>query len=156
MRPDPPCLALERVLATQGLVHFAEGGTRLMLEVYPHPATVVLFDRETIFRYKKGPMSVRRSGLQTYREAIAGLTEEAPSIVPTLAFRKLIGEPLEPLNGTELKAYEDRLDALFCAYLAAYAWCWRDERIELIGNQETGCIMVPTHTLRGTRWSGAP
>jgi predicted RNase H-like nuclease len=123
-----------------------------MLEVYPHPATIVLFDRKTIFRYKKGTLPARRAGLAVYREALARLTESQPPLLPSQPLTRLLNRPVASLGGIELKAYEDQLDAVFCGYLAAYAWCWRDERVEFIGDRETGCIMVPTHTLLGNKW----
>jgi predicted RNase H-like nuclease len=61
---------VESCLSRAGFRHFLDGGDRLLLEVYPHPATIVLFDRRVIFRYKKGRLAARREGLCDYRSAI--------------------------------------------------------------------------------------
>ena len=37
-------------------------------EVYPHPAHVVLFNREKIIKYKKGNVKLRREGLGEFQE----------------------------------------------------------------------------------------
>jgi len=47
------------------------------------------------------------------------------------------------LSGGVLKHHEDRLDALFCAFLAWYCWRWGSARNDVFGNIETGYIVVP-------------
>jgi predicted RNase H-like nuclease len=44
------------------------------------------------------------------------------------------------LAGRAYKAAEDRLDAVFCAYLGALAL---DGRLEMVGRPEEGSIVVP-------------
>jgi predicted RNase H-like nuclease len=146
---------MERRLSAAGFRHFLDGGDRLMLEVYPHPATIVLFNRTTIFRCKKGKLGARRAGLGEYRSAVAGLAEGHPPLLSSPPLTYLLDQPLTDLPGRLLKAYEDQLDALFCAYLAAFAWCWRDQRVEFIGDRATGSIMIPTHTMQGFEWPAA-
>jgi pyridoxamine 5'-phosphate oxidase len=48
-----------------------------------------------------------------------------------------------------LKAVEDQLDALLCAYVAAHWWYWGRERNDVLGNSRTGYIVVPQ---RRTEW----
>ena len=43
-----------------------------------------------------------------------------------------------------MKAVEDQLDALICAYVAAHWWYWGLERNLVLGDRETGYIVVPT------------
>jgi predicted RNase H-like nuclease len=47
------------------------------------------------------------------------------------------------LRGQRLKDHEDALDAWFCAYLALHAWYWGAERNEVVGDFETGYIVLP-------------
>jgi predicted RNase H-like nuclease len=47
------------------------------------------------------------------------------------------------VRGAALKEYEDKLDAVFCAYLAAHFWTWSYERNEMIGTREMGYIINP-------------
>jgi len=54
--------------------------------------------------------------------------------------------PLDILKGIALKHYEDKLDAIFCSYLAAYFWAWSYEQNEMIGTHETGYIINPRPT----------
>jgi pyridoxamine 5'-phosphate oxidase len=42
-----------------------------------------------------------------------------------------------------LKAVEDQLDAIHCAYVAAHWWYWGSERNEVLGNAQDGYIVVP-------------
>ena len=51
---------------------------------------------------------------------------------------------MDELRGRSLKSYEDALDAVFCAYLAFHYWRWGAERNEMIGDLESGYIVVPT------------
>ncbi|HXG22607.1 MAG TPA: hypothetical protein VNN62_26485 [Methylomirabilota bacterium] len=46
-------------------------------------------------------------------------------------------------QGKALKAYEDQLDAVFCAYLALYYWWWGAKRHRIFGNTEQGYIIAP-------------
>jgi predicted RNase H-like nuclease len=48
-----------------------------------------------------------------------------------------------PLKGTPLKALEDQLDSLICAYVAAHWWYWGAERNMSLGNLTEGYIIVP-------------
>jgi predicted RNase H-like nuclease len=42
-----------------------------------------------------------------------------------------------------LKAVEDQLDSLICAYVAAHWWYWGLERNWVLGDTTTGYIVVP-------------
>lgn len=56
---------------------------------------------------------------------------------------ELLSVDLAGLRGKNLKAHEDRLDALCCAYLAYYFWFWGPDRNEIFGDAETGYIANP-------------
>ncbi|MCY7392409.1 MAG: hypothetical protein LH647_13285, partial [Leptolyngbyaceae cyanobacterium CAN_BIN12] len=43
----------------------------------------------------------------------------------------------------ELKAVEDQLDSLICAYIAAHWWHWGTERNVVLGDRAEGYIVVP-------------
>jgi predicted RNase H-like nuclease len=60
-----------------------------------------------------------------------------------LVLDDVLSRDLDSLGGTELKAHEDRLDALFCAYLAYYFWYWGLARNQVFGDLETGYIANP-------------
>ena len=48
-----------------------------------------------------------------------------------------------PATGAALKAVEDQLDSLICAYVAAHWWYWGIERNWVLGDAATGYIVVP-------------
>ncbi|MBW4429229.1 MAG: DUF429 domain-containing protein [Nostoc desertorum CM1-VF14] len=122
--------------------------SRYQIEVFPHPAIVNLFNLERILKYKKGRLSERRLELiklQNY------LLDILPSFSPPLrlcgSLQQATGAStfiLEiPTTGAALKATEDKLDSLICAYVAAYWWYWGEQRNLVLGDRTTGYIIIP-------------
>ncbi|HEX8433178.1 MAG TPA: DUF429 domain-containing protein [Longimicrobium sp.] len=116
---------------------------RWVVEVYPHPATITLFNLERIMPYKarsKRTSEMRRDALRRLVSLLSTLDE--PRLAPhalTPLEDALAAEP----RGSVLKGVEDRLDALLCAYIAAYAWWWGPERTKFFGDPARGSILVP-------------
>ncbi len=110
---------------------------RYQIEVHPHAASVQLFELDRIVKYKKGTLAQRAAGLANFRELIL---EKLPRLVPMLARPHL---PAIPANGRALKACEDQLDAVLCAYIAAHWWHWGRERNDVLGDSKRGYIVVP-------------
>jgi predicted RNase H-like nuclease len=112
---------------------------RHQIEVFPHPATVHLFGLSQILKYKKGTLATRKAELIRLRQYIL---VDLAQLEPRL---KVFSEALPdvPLNGRALKALEDQLDSLICAYVAAYWWYWGLERNWVLGDRSTGYIVVP-------------
>lgn len=152
--PNPAGVRLVSELGALGFKHDldltkANGRDgRWLFEVYPHPAMVVLFELEQIIKYKKGRVAERRAGLRQLRKHLQALTARAPGLKESPRLQALLGKDPERLRGRDLKYHEDSLDALFCAYLAYYCWCWGEERNEMIGDLETGYIVVPKQAQR--------
>lgn len=113
---------------------------RYQIEVYPHPALVHLFALNLILKYKKGKLSERRLELMRLRQYILDIL---PTLEPSL---KLSDLPEIPTTGVALKAVEDQLDSLICAYIAAHWWYWGIERNWVLGDVSTGYIVVPVLT----------
>jgi predicted RNase H-like nuclease len=147
--PDARSVQFARNLENRGFrqcpePHTRKLGGRWFFEVYPHPAHVVLFGRRKIIKYKKGTVASRRAGLTEFRESLLEhLSDAQPSLTVNLALQSFLEQPLEALRGAALKQYEDKLDAVFCAYLAAHFWAWSYERNEMIGTHEMGYIINP-------------
>lgn len=127
---------------------------RYQIEVYPHPAIVHLFGLTRILKYKKGKLSDRRLELLKLHHYILNIL---PTLTPSLTLHSqcppcLCGSfPLEiPTTGIALKAIEDQLDSLICAYVAAHWWYWGIERNWVLGDTSTGYIVVPAPTLSHT------
>lgn len=112
---------------------------RFQLEVFPHPATVHLFGLSKILKYKKGTLAQRRPELEKLRQYQL-------SVLPTLAPALNLQEadlPEIPFAGAAIKAVEDQLDSLTCAYVAAHWWTWGMERNWVLGDRAEGYIVVP-------------
>ncbi len=117
---------------------------RYQIEVYPHAAIVQLFQLERILKYKKGRIAERKKELKKLQQYIQ---EILPQLTPALnlgEFKNSIAQPLEKLKGTDLKALEDQLDSVICAYIGAYWWYWGTSRNQVLGDQTTGYIIVPS------------
>ncbi|MBD2461681.1 DUF429 domain-containing protein [Oscillatoria sp. FACHB-1407] len=116
---------------------------RYQIEVFPHPAMVHLFQLDRILKYKKGTVAERSVELNRLRQY---LLETLPVLTPALPLRQSDGVPLLPeipTRGTAMKAVEDQLDSLICAYVAAHWWFWGVERNWVLGDRTEGYIIVP-------------
>lgn len=143
-------VAFGQSLAARGFVHAPviqpQQSGRYQIEVFPHPAIVNLFGLERIIKYKKGRLTERRQELIRYRDLILTIL---PTLEPKLdlAAASILAEV--PTTGIALKALEDQLDSLICAYVAAHWWYWGLERNLVIGSADPaicaaeGYIIVP-------------
>jgi predicted RNase H-like nuclease len=119
---------------------------RFQIEVFPHPAIVHLFGLTRILKYKKGKLAERRLELMRLRQYILDIL---PTLEPTLNLSSssvpLCASflPEIPATGAALKAVEDQLDSLICAYVAAHWWYWGIERNWVLGDATNGYIVIP-------------
>ncbi len=114
---------------------------RYQIEVFPHPAIVELFNLPLILKYKKGRILERRLELIKLHRYIVDIL---PTFKPALNLNShpvLFAEI--PTTGKALKALEDKLDSIICAYVGAYWWYWGKERNIVLGDRATGYIVVP-------------
>lgn len=151
--PDPASVQLARSLEALGYQHpdpslVMDTGQRTMLEVYPHPAMVMLFGLEERLKYKKGPVAARRRGLIELGELLSG---QLPRAQPCLVGTDALVLQVESLRGRALKSYEDVLDAAFCCYLALNLWSLGPAGNEMIGDRRTGYVVNPTRPLASGR-----
>lgn len=117
---------------------------RRQLEIFPHLVQVGFFGRERIIKYKKGTVGQKRAGMAELQRAIGQiLTRQRPPLLPSPALRVLLNDRPEKHRGAGLKALEDRLDALLCAYMTAFYWTWGTEKCEVVGDVEQGYIIAP-------------
>ena len=113
---------------------------RRAIEVYPHPATIVLFGLPQILRYKAKPgrdLDLLRSELLTLMRLLA-------TVVSTDQTWAVLRQQVESATRkSELRRVEDQVDAVLCAYLAHFA----DHHPDFLthyGDPETGYITTPT------------
>lgn len=144
------CTRGERIVARlseAGFVHdphiHSRQAVRSVFEVYPHPATLSLFELDRTLKYKARPkrsLDLRRSELTRLRDLLTSLREREPAMfIPATVAHRRIGT----LRGIAFKRYEDLLDATICAYIAYYAWYWGPGGYEVYGDMSTGYILVP-------------
>lgn len=115
------------------------------IEVYPHPAMVSLFGLHTVIPYKARPgrtmLSLQRAyhDLVKYYEEHLGETLDLSTSIRWHEIRRVIEQAGTP---ADLRAVEDEMDAIFCAYLA---WMWdnRPEILRVYGDVRRGYIVTP-------------
>jgi predicted RNase H-like nuclease len=123
---------------------------RQIIEVFPHPATVSLFNLDCTLKYKarQGRSYDRRwrelGRLRSYLSELA--SAEPPLRLP----RSITAMTIEGRRGSRFKRAEDLLDAIVCAYSALYAWYWGPNGYAVYGDStgsgeegNSGHIMVP-------------
>lgn len=125
-----------------------QSGTRHIIEVFPHPAQVVLFGLSKTLKYKLKRGRDLPSRLAEFARFSAGL-RSLQNTVPSLLPPEWLPLPewflaQTAISPSALKRTEDAMDALVCAYVAASFWHWgEDERCMVIGDKPTGYIVTP-------------
>jgi predicted RNase H-like nuclease len=141
-------LALAQALDLDTSVTPVASEARVAIEVYPHPATIVLFGLPRTLKYKQKPgRSVQ--ALRTESLRLVELLESLEHADPALRLRSHPGwvRVREAVAGAtrkvDLKRVEDPIDAVLCAYIALYAFR-RPQDVRAYGDAATGQILVPT------------
>ena len=115
------------------------GRERRAIEVYPHPATVVLFGLSKTLKYKQKP----GRDLAFLRSELLTLMTYVEQIVPsTGAWQTLRAQVEGASRKVDLRRVEDQVDAVVCAYVALFAERWPD-RTRVYGDFEHGYIVTP-------------
>lgn len=115
------------------------GRARRAIEVYPHPATIVLFGlgRTLKYKHKQG------RDLELLRSELLELMRHVESVVTTeetwAALRRQVEQATRK---SELRVVEDQVDAVACAYVGLFADRW-PERTTTYGDLDTGYIVTP-------------
>lgn len=111
---------------------------RLAVEVFPHPATVRWFGLERIVKYKRGPIAARRAEFARLQGLVrAFLPGHFPGLAESAALEETLTVPWTKPN-------EDRLDAVLCALVGYQHWRDDGRTSEILGDEITGFIVVPT------------
>ena len=116
-------------------------GQRRALEVYPHSATVALFDLARVLPYKarRGrTLADPAGGARDLVDLLGGLAQPSlqlpPLSAPDGSSRPCGGRAVAP-TAAALRRLEDPIDAIVCAYVAAL---FLAGRTCVIGDSETG------------------
>ncbi len=118
---------------------------RRAIEVYPHPATVVLFGLKKILKYKRGDFAERQRALLELMTLIEGLDGATPRLranrsVAWVELRRRVEAATRP---GQLDRDEDPVDAIVCAYVGLY-WYHRPDDVTVYGDFASGYIVTPT------------
>jgi predicted RNase H-like nuclease len=139
--------ALVSALETHGFTHApsieAGAPVRQVIEIFPHPAMIALFEIPRTLKYKAKPnrsAAERMSEWSRYQSYLRALAAVDP---PLYGQEPLLEQDVAALRGRRLKDYEDQVDALFCAYIALYAFRWGAARCRMFGTMEGGYIYTP-------------
>lgn len=121
---------------------------RRAIEVYPHPATVVLFGLERTLKYKNKPgrslPSLREALLTLIRHIEALADSETPMRVRgNPAWDELVAAVETAERKSQLRVAEDQVDAVLCAYIARFVEA-NPRRTTIYGDPATGCIVTPS------------
>ena len=110
---------------------------RLAVEVFPHPAAVRWLRLERIVKYKRPPAALRRAEFARMQGLLAAcLRERFPELEENACLAERLAAPWT-------KPDEDRLDAFLCALVGYHHWKHGGGRSEVLGDAETGFIVVP-------------
>jgi predicted RNase H-like nuclease len=121
---------------------------RCAIEVYPHPATVVLFRLARTLKYKAKPgrsLGRLKSELLLLMDGVEELarTEVPLHVAGHDAWVELRRQVVAAQRKSDLRRAEDPVDAVVCAYVALYAHrC--PAGVTVYGDFATGYIVTPS------------
>ncbi|MEH3032489.1 MAG: DUF429 domain-containing protein [Aeromicrobium erythreum] len=116
------------------------GRERRGIEVYPHPATVVLFGLTQTLKYKAKP----GRDLELLRAELLRLMDHVETVVTVdVTWQGLRDDVVAATRKSQLRVVEDQVDAVVCAYVGWFADRW-PSRTTIYGDLETGYIVTPT------------
>ncbi len=136
---DPPRAAIlaDRFGWSVDPAHHGSVEEPVCIELYPHPAMVVLFDLAERIVYKSGP--ARAAGFAELLRHLGSVDELDLSEHPRWA--ELARVVADPKPG-DLTRIEDELDAILCAHLA-WLWHHRPGSLQVYGSLQDGYIVAP-------------
>jgi predicted RNase H-like nuclease len=144
-RPGKLGEALTQQFASEGYPLRTQTATKpCVIEVYPHPALVELTGASERLPYKFSKTKKYWPAL-TVEERRACLFAKWAEIITSLAQQidgvtEALGSPNEEDGGRLMKAHEDRLDAVICAWVGV---CALEGKAKAFGDKESA-IWIPT------------
>jgi predicted RNase H-like nuclease len=121
---------------------------RAAIEVFPHPALVVLLGRAQRLPYKAKPgrsLAVRHGAMDELVHGLLDVKRGDPPLDVTTspAWPRLAAVAAARPGPAALKRLEDELDAYVCAYIGLYHVAWAGTRSLTIGDGACGYIVTP-------------
>lgn len=116
-----------------------------VIETYNQASQIMLFDVDRPVRLKQGPVGARKDAVARFREVLFDkLTESHPPLLETQALYDLLDADLPSSNGSRVGELEERLEAVLCAYVAAYLDLRGPEDCAFLGDLNDGYVLLPT------------
>jgi len=116
-----------------------------VVETYNQPTQVLLFDLERPIRLKAGPVSARKDAVARFRDLlIEKLDDSVPPLNPSEALLALVEADLPASNGSRVGEIEEQLEAVLCAYTAAYLDVRGPHACAFLGDLRDGYVLLPT------------
>lgn len=114
-----------------------------MMEVFPHPAHIVLFGLAKTLKYKPKPKrtyEIRWAAMNEYCRLLRSLSQFDP---PLDLPENWPPADVSGMIGAKLKSLEDGLDALSCAYIVLWYWRYGSAGGEVLGDMTNGYVVLP-------------
>ncbi len=116
-----------------------------VIETYNQATQVLIWDVERPIRLKTGPVGARKDAVARFRETMAEMLEDAvPPLIDSPALNELLNADLPSSNGSRVGELEERLEAVLCAYTAAYLSVRGPEHCAFLGDLNDGYVLLPT------------
>lgn len=115
---------------------------RGVFETFPTAAQLSLFQLRRPIRYKHGTVASRQDAFRSLQTRLAMMDDAALQLADTATLKEVLQTSPAGLQGGRMKDYEDRIDALLCALVAALAWS-APRRLLTTGDLDEGAITVP-------------
>jgi predicted RNase H-like nuclease len=120
-------------------------GVSVAIEVYPHPAMVVLFGLARVLPYKARPgrdvdaLRAAFGALLGHLERVCG---DRLGLARSARWAEIRHGVAVARRKSELRLLEDEIDAVVCAHLA-WSWGRGDPAMRVLGDGRSGYIVVP-------------
>jgi predicted RNase H-like nuclease len=116
-----------------------------VVETANQATQIMLFESERPIRLKSGPVGARKDAVARFREILwEKLCAATPYLIETPALRNLLEADLPSSNGSRVGELEERLEAVLCAYTAAYLGFRGPESCAMLGDLNDGYVLLPT------------
>ncbi len=120
-------------------------GVSVAIEVYPHPAMVVLFGLPRVLPYKAKqgrPLAVRQAAWAQLLDHVEDVMGDTLGLGDDARWAAIRHEVAGAERAVVLERVEDEVDAIVCAYLA-WLWGTQRERMVVLGTVGEGYVVVP-------------
>ena len=116
-----------------------------MVETYNQATQILLFDLDRPIRLKAGPVGARKDAVARFRELLVEKLDDAwPPLEMSPALDALVNADLPSSNGSRVGELEEQLQAVLCAYTAAYLDIRGPGACAFLGDLRDGYVLLPT------------